>query len=152
MCEPAPLSVTPVSTALPAERLTALPPFSDVVVDPSVSLKMTGPVGTVEVCPAVVSVTVAVIVTGCPMFAGEIFDVTATDVVSPGFRPVPLTETCCALPATLRVLFVTVIPALKLPTDCGTNVTETSQTVPLERDVEEVHGFASAELLGKLAV
>jgi hypothetical protein len=56
------------------------------------------------------------------------------------------------LPETLSVSFVTVIPALKLPTDCGVNWTDTSQLKPGKSDVDEVQGLMSAELAKKLVV
>jgi hypothetical protein len=59
---------------------------------------------------------------------------------------------CCVLEATFSVLLVTIIPALKLPTDCGVKFTDTSQTVPAESEVDEVHRFVSPALLEKSAV
>ena len=96
--------------------------------------------------------TVAVIVTVCPAVTDDGFTDTVVAVVSPGLKLVPLTETCCVLPATLRVLFVTVMPALRLPTDCGVKFTETSQTVPADSEVDEPHGFASPPFSWKLIV
>ena len=77
-------------------------------------MKVTVPVGTVAVFPVVVSVTVAVSVSGWPMPALAGLVETATAVVSPGLVLGPLTETCCVLPARLRLLSVTVMPALRL--------------------------------------
>ena len=57
---PGPLSWTPGSVARPPARFTGVPLFSDVVVDPIVSVKVTCPVGTVEVWPVAVSDTCAV--------------------------------------------------------------------------------------------
>lgn len=67
-------------------------------------------------------------------------------------NPVPLTETCSVLPLTLSELLIAVMPALRLPIDCGVNKTDTSQFVPGESDVDEVQGFSSPELWEKLAV
>ena len=91
-------------------------------------------------------------VTVCPLFKVVGTIATAVVVVSPELKEVPLTETCCVLPATLSVLLVTVMPALRLPTDCGVKTTDTSHGVPAESDVDNVHGFVSPELLEKFAV
>jgi hypothetical protein len=139
VCEPIPLNTTPVSAAVPALKFTGAPPFRDIAVDPTVSVKDTAPVGTVDVWPAAVSDTVAVIVAVAPFSNDVGLTTTAVEVVSPGVKPVPLTETACVLLATLSVLFVSVIPALRLPTDCGVNCTDTLQTVPEVSEVAERH-------------
>ena len=69
-----------------------------------------------------------------------------------GREAVPLTETCCVLPVTFSVLFVTVIPALRLPPVCGVKFTETSQRVPADSEVDDVHGFVSEVFWEKLDV
>src|SRR6266568_3809035 len=101
VCVPIPLSTTPDNVAFPPLRLEEAPLFSVVVVDPTVSVKVTEPVGMVVVCPDVVSDTVAVSVAGCPLTRDVGVIATVVDVVSPGLVPVPLTETCCVLPVTL---------------------------------------------------
>ena len=87
VCVPTPLSVAPVSTAAPALRVTGLPLFNDTDVDPIKSENVTAPVGMVELWPVVVSVTVAVTVSGWPMLALAGLVETATAVVSPGWCP-----------------------------------------------------------------
>ena len=124
--------------------------MSVVMVEPTVSIKVTEPVGIVDVC--VRSDTVAVNVAVCPLTRVAGLIVAAVAVVSPALNDVPLTETCWVLPATLSTLSVTVMPALKLPTDCGVKVTDTSQRVPAKSKMDEVHGLVSPELLEKSAV
>jgi hypothetical protein len=106
----------------------------------------------VDACPEVVSATVAVIVAGWPLTSDVGLTVNVVAVVSPGFVPVPLAETCCVLPDTLSVLLVTVMPALMLPVDCGVKYVDTSQIVPCRSDVDEVHGLLSLEFMAKSAV
>src|SRR5271167_957177 len=139
VCKPAPFSVTPDNAATPAKSVTGLPPLSNTTVDPTVSVNVTPPVGTVAVWPAVVSVTPAVMVSGCPIFAAAGFVDTATAVVSPGLRPVPLTATLCVALLTLRLLLVAMMLALRTPTDCGVNCTDRAQIVPAASDVLERH-------------
>ena len=67
-----------------------------------------------------------------------------------GAKGGPLTETCCVLPATSSVLLVTVMPALRLRTDCGVKTTDTSHGVPAESDVDNVHGFVCAGVIGEI--
>jgi hypothetical protein len=71
--------------------------FSEVRVDPKVSVKLTSPVGTFEVSPDVVSDTMAVRVTVCPIINEEGMADTVVAVVSAGSKGAPRTETCCAL-------------------------------------------------------
>ena len=141
VCTPTTVGVT-CSVALPATSVTAVPPFREIVVVPTVSLKLTAPAGTVA--GVVVSLTTAVSVAVCPATTATGFTVKVVDVVSVLLKEVPVTETCWVLPATLSALSVTVIPALRLPTDCGVNCTDTSHDVPDNRDVVEVHRFVSA--------
>src|ERR1700721_1008444 len=125
VCVLIPLSTTPVKLAVPPLRLTAEPLLRLVIVVPAVSVNVTEPVAVVD--EWVVSDTVAGMAAGWPLTNEVGLMVTEVVVLSPGLVPVPLAETCCVLPATLSVLFVTVIPALMLPTDCGTKLTATSQ-------------------------
>ena len=99
-----------------------------------------------------VSATVAVMVAVWPAVSEEGLMVTVVDVVSPALIAVPLTETCWVLPATFRVLSVTVIPALRVPAVCGVKFTATLQAAPARSDMDEVQGLVSAELLEKSAV
>ena len=64
---------------------------------------------------------------------------TAVKVASAVCMPVPLTEICCVLLGTFRVLFVTVMPALRLPADCGVNCTDTLHARPTVKEVLERH-------------
>ena len=66
--------------------------------------------------------------------------------------PVPLTATFSAALLPLRLLLVTVMLALRLPTDCGVNSTETSHTSPAASDVPSAHRFVSPEFSEKFAV
>ena len=61
VCVPEPLNATFDKAATPNTRLTAAPPGRLVVVEPTVSVKLTVPVGVVR--GVFVSVTVAVMVT-----------------------------------------------------------------------------------------
>src|ERR1700677_4306727 len=122
------------------------------MVEPTVSMKLTEPVGEFEVWPVAVSVTVAVIVTDWPLITEAGLAATVVAVLSLTFRPVPLTETCSVLPVTLRVLLVTLMPAIRLPADCGVKFTETSHNVPGDNEVEEVQGLVSLPLLEKSVV
>ena len=135
VCEPAVPSFTPVSVAMPPLSVTGVPLLSDIDVEPTVSRKLTAPVGMVDECPVAVSLTVAVNVSGCPMAAEVGLMETAVAVVAALIMPVPLTRISCVVPVTLSALLVTVMPALRLPADCGVNCTETLHAVP---DVNEV--------------
>lgn len=64
VCVPAPIRVAFDNVATPDTRLTAVPPFKLVIVDPTASVKVTLPVGVV--LGVVESVTVAAIVTVWP--------------------------------------------------------------------------------------
>jgi len=147
-----PLSTTPFKLVVLLARFTDAPLFREVTVEPTVSVKLTEPDGEFEVWPVAVSVTVAVIVTDWPLTTEVGLVVTVVAVLSFKFRPVPLTETCSVLPVTLRVLLVTVMPALRLLADCGVKFTETSHTVPGDNELEEVQGLVSLPLLEKFAV
>ena len=91
------------------------------------SVNVTLPVGMLEVLPVLVSVTVAVMVSGCPTPGIVTLVVTATAVVSPALMPVPLTLIVCVEPATFSMLSVTVTLSLRLPEVCGVNSMATSQ-------------------------
>jgi len=95
--------------------------------------------------------TVAVKVNNWPKVDDEGDTVTVV-VVGIGLNAVPLTETCSVLPGTLSVLFVTAMPALRLPPDCGVNSTDTSQFKPSASDVDKMQGFSSLALWEKLTV
>ena len=151
VCRPVPRSTTPVREACPeAFRFTPRPSFNDVILDPTVSVKVTWPVGTVEALPAVVSVTVAVRVEVWPIVIGDGFMETAVAVVSGGPAARPLSVTCCVALARLRALVRRVRLALRLPATWGVNSIETSQAVPADSFVADVQRLGSLECSEKL--
>ena len=80
VCVPVPLNVTLGKVATPDVRLTGVPPFRLIVVEPTVSVKVAVPVGVV---PGLVeSVSVAVIVTAWPAVTALGLTNTAVAVVS----------------------------------------------------------------------
>jgi hypothetical protein len=64
---------------------------------------------------------------------------TIVAVVSPAIKPVPPTETVWVEALTFSVLLATTMPALRLPTDCGVNCSETLHGMPLFSDVLSRH-------------
>jgi hypothetical protein len=68
------------------------------------------------------------------------------------FKPLPLTATLCVAALALRWLSVTATLALRLPAECGVNITETSHPSPGSREVLDVHRFVSELFSGKSAV
>ena len=91
VCVPVPMSVTPDKMATPTLSDTALPLFRLTVVVPTVSVKVTEPVGTVELL--VGSVTVAVMVTGARRAGLGLMDNNIE--VASGWAAIPLSEMVC---------------------------------------------------------
>jgi hypothetical protein len=88
VCVPEPLNATFDKAATPNTRLTGKPPFRFVVVEPTVSVKVTVPAGVVPLL--VVSVTVAVIVTDWAAVTAPGLTATTIEVASAGaVTPVP---------------------------------------------------------------
>ena len=150
---PAP-SVLRLSVATPKVRLTFEASVVEVVksVNVAVPVGLLTPLGRNGTSVGSSAETVAVKVNNWPKVDDGGDTVTVVVVLRTELNPVPLTETCSVLPLTLSELLVTVMPALRLPIDCGVNRTDTSQFVPGESEVDEVQGFSSPVLAEKLRV
>jgi len=105
-----PLNWTPVFVPTPLV-IVAVP--SDTTVVPTVSVKLTMPVGWLAAWPETVSATVAIRLATCPLARGDGFTETVVLVLSPTLTPVPLTATTCVLLGIFNVLFVRVMLALE---------------------------------------